>query len=145
MCSVVQSCPTLCDPMDWSPSGCSVHGISQARILEWVTITSSRGSSRRRDQAYVSLHWRVDSLPLNHLGSPTLPLILKIVWIVIFLSKYIISSIKWSTYYAEQKILMTFNQSQLRVSDFCETYLHLAYAGINMDFHCLNYGHLEVL
>ena len=35
-----QSCPTLCDPMDSSPSGSSVHGILQARILEWVAISS---------------------------------------------------------------------------------------------------------
>ena len=41
-----QSCPTLCDPTDCSPPGSSFHGISQARILEWVAISSSRGSSR---------------------------------------------------------------------------------------------------
>ena len=40
-----QSCPTLCDPVDCSPSGFSVHGILQARILQWVAMTSSRGSS----------------------------------------------------------------------------------------------------
>ena len=51
---VVQSCPTLRDPMDCSPPGSSVHGISQARILEWVAISSSRGSSQRRDQTHVS-------------------------------------------------------------------------------------------
>ena len=39
---VVQSCLTLCDPRDCSPPDCSVHGISQARILEWVAISSSR-------------------------------------------------------------------------------------------------------
>ena len=36
-----QSCPTLCDPMDYSPSGSSVHGIFQARILDWVAISLS--------------------------------------------------------------------------------------------------------
>ena len=36
---VAQSCPTLCDPMDYSPPGSSVHGISQAEILEWVAIS----------------------------------------------------------------------------------------------------------
>ena len=41
--SVAQSCLTLCDLMDCSPPGCSVHGISQARILEWVAIPFSRG------------------------------------------------------------------------------------------------------
>ena len=46
---VAQSCPTLCDPMDCSPEGSSVHGVLQARILEWVAISFSRGSSRPRD------------------------------------------------------------------------------------------------
>ena len=51
---VVQSCPTLCDPMDYSPLGSSVHGIFQARVLEGVAISFSRGSSRPRDQTQVS-------------------------------------------------------------------------------------------
>ena len=42
---IAQSCPTLCDPLDCSPPGSSVHGILQARILEWVAISFSRGSS----------------------------------------------------------------------------------------------------
>ena len=46
MCSVAQSCLTLYDPVDCSPPGSSVHGILQARILEWVAVSSSRGSSR---------------------------------------------------------------------------------------------------
>ena len=52
--SAVRSCPTLCDPMDCSPPGSSVHGILQARILEWVAIPFSRGSSRPRAQAKIS-------------------------------------------------------------------------------------------
>ena len=51
---VIQSCPTLCDPMDYSPPGSSIHGILQARILEWVAISFSRGSSQPRDQTQVS-------------------------------------------------------------------------------------------
>ena len=43
-----QSCPALCDPVDSGLPGFSLHGISQARILEWVAISSSRGSSRLR-------------------------------------------------------------------------------------------------
>ena len=54
MCLVAQLCPTLCDPMDCSPPGSSVHGILQARILEWVAISFSRGSSSPRDQTQVS-------------------------------------------------------------------------------------------
>ena len=51
---VAQLCLTLWDPMDYSPSGSSVHGILQARILEWVAIPFSRGSSWPRDQTQVS-------------------------------------------------------------------------------------------
>ena len=50
----IQSCLTLCDPMDRSPSGSSVHEILQARILEWVAVLSSRGSSWSRDPTLVS-------------------------------------------------------------------------------------------
>ena len=53
-CLVTISCPTLCNPMDCSLPGSSVHGISQARILEWVAIPFSRGSSWPRDQTHVS-------------------------------------------------------------------------------------------
>ena len=51
---VTQSCLTLCDPMDYTPPGSSVHGILQARILEWIAIPFSRGSSWHRDQTRVS-------------------------------------------------------------------------------------------
>ena len=51
---VSQLCPTLCDPMDYSLPGFSVHGILQASILEWVAIPFSRGSSRPRGQTQVS-------------------------------------------------------------------------------------------
>ena len=53
-CSVAQSCPILCNPMDYSPPGFSVHGIFQARVLEWIAISYSRGSSRPRDRTHVS-------------------------------------------------------------------------------------------
>ena len=45
-----QSCPTVCDHMDCSLPGSSVRGIFQVRVLEWVTISFSRGSSRPRDR-----------------------------------------------------------------------------------------------
>ena len=53
-CLVAQSCPILCNPMDCSPPGSTVHVVSQARIPEWVTITSSRGSSQPRDRTPIS-------------------------------------------------------------------------------------------
>ena len=52
--SVSRSCPALCDPMHCHPTRSSVHEISQARILEWVAISFSRGSSQPRDQTIVS-------------------------------------------------------------------------------------------
>ena len=51
---VAQSCPTLCDLMDCSLPGSSVQGIFQARVLEWITISFSRGSSQARDQTSIS-------------------------------------------------------------------------------------------
>ena len=50
----LQSCPTLCNPIDCSLPGSSVHGILQARILEWVAMPSSRGSSQPRDRTHIS-------------------------------------------------------------------------------------------
>ena len=50
---VTQSCPTLCDPMDCSLPGSSLHGILQARVLEWVAISFSGGSSGHRDRTQV--------------------------------------------------------------------------------------------
>ena len=52
--SVTHPCPALCNPMDYSPPGSSVHGLFQARIPEWVTISSSRGPSGTRDQVHDS-------------------------------------------------------------------------------------------
>ena len=55
MCVLVtQSCPTLCDPMDCSLPGFSVHGILQARILEWIALPFSRGTSQPRDRTLVA-------------------------------------------------------------------------------------------
>ena len=52
-CLHAQLCPTLCDPVDCSPPGSYVHAISQATILEWVAIFSSRGSFQPWDQSYI--------------------------------------------------------------------------------------------
>ena len=84
-CQVVSD---SCDPMDWSPPGSFVHGISQARILEWVALLFSRGIfSTQRLNPHL-LHWRQspalqeDSWPLSHQGSPiTLLLIVYSSWL----------------------------------------------------------------
>ena len=71
VCVVVgQSCLTLCNPMDCSPPGSSVHGISQARILEWVAIPFSKGSSWPRDSNLDLPHCRQILYHLSHQGSP---------------------------------------------------------------------------
>ena len=67
---VAQSCPILFDPMDCSqPVGSSVHGILQARILEWEAISFSQGSSQPKDQTCL-LHCRQILYCLSHQGSP---------------------------------------------------------------------------
>ena len=67
---VTQSCLTLCDPMDWSLLGSSVHGILQARILEWVAIPFSRGSSPPRDWTQVFCVAGRFFNCIRHQGSP---------------------------------------------------------------------------
>ena len=59
---------TLCDPMDYSPPGFTVHGILQARILEWFVTPSSRASPLPKDGTHVFLcllQWQAESLPLT--------------------------------------------------------------------------------
>jgi len=69
---LLQSCPTLYDPVDGSPPGFPIPGILQARTLEWVAISSCRGSSHSRDETEspAALALQVDSLSLSHQGSP---------------------------------------------------------------------------
>ena len=62
-----QSCLTLYNPMDWSQPGSSLHGVLQARTLEWVAISSSRGSSPPRDQTCISC---ICGWALYHLDHP---------------------------------------------------------------------------
>ena len=67
---VAQLCPILCNPMDCSPPGSSVHGTLQARILKWVAIPFSRGSSQLKDQAQVSCIAGKILYHLSHQGRP---------------------------------------------------------------------------
>ena len=70
-CLITQSCPTVCDPLDCSPQGSSVHGILQARILEWVAIFLLQGiflTQGSNPHLLCLLHWQAGSLPLSYLG-----------------------------------------------------------------------------
>ena len=71
VCSADQSYLTLCDPAYYNPSGSSVHGIFQARILEWAPFPpSEKLSDWGSNLNFLSLlHWQVDSVPLSHLRS----------------------------------------------------------------------------
>ena len=62
LCLVTSLCPILCGTTDYILPASSEHGVFQARLLEWVAIPYSRGSSQSRDQ--LSSHWQADSLPL---------------------------------------------------------------------------------
>ena len=69
----LQSCPSLCDHMDCSPPGSSIHGVLQARILEWVAMPSSRSSwpsDWTTPCLLYLLHWQGSSLPLGPPGKP---------------------------------------------------------------------------
>ena len=75
-CVVTQLCLTLCDPMDCSPTGSSVHGILQSRILEWVAIPFSRGIFLTWGSNMGLLHWRWILYCLSQQGSPTSPFVI---------------------------------------------------------------------
>ena len=78
----LQSCLTLCNPMDCSLPGSSVRGIFQAGVLEWVAIPFSRGIFPTQGLNPNLQHWRADSLPLSHQGS-SLYLIIKFVFLIV--------------------------------------------------------------
>ena len=68
---VAPSCPTLCDPMDYSLPGSSIHGIFQARVLEWVAISFSRGSAWPSNRTWVSA-LQADALLSESPGKPNI-------------------------------------------------------------------------
>ena len=68
---IAKSFLTLCNPMDCSSLGFSVHGMSQARLLDLVAISSPREYSQTQGLNLCLLHWQLDSLLLRYLGSPT--------------------------------------------------------------------------
>ena len=74
----LQLCLTRSNCIDCSPPGSSVHGIFQARILEWVAISYFKGYSRPRDQTHISWIGRQIFLPLSHQGNPSHTYILRV-------------------------------------------------------------------
>ena len=114
----LQLCLTLCDHMDHSPTRSSVHGILQARILEWVTMPSSRGSSWPRDWTRVSFVFCIGRWVLYHscqLGSP---------WkIYLFWNRRILKVI--SPWYDKQKfgpVFSSIKERSMRIQGKMETF-----------------------
>ena len=69
-CLITKLYLAFCKPMYYNLPGSSVHGISKARVLEWVAISFSRGIFLTQGLNLHLLHWQADSLPLSHQGSP---------------------------------------------------------------------------
>ena len=101
---LLQSCPTLCDPMNCKPAGSSVHGVLQARILELVTMPSSRGSSLPKDQTHVSnvSCTGKQTGPLSP-ASPGNPNSWNSLWLLICLIDYLRSIITISYFFSKCK------------------------------------------
>ena len=86
--SVTKCFPTLCNPMDCSLPASSVRGISQARTLEWLPFPPPEVPTQGLNSSLLCvLHWQVDSLPLSHLGSPLMFLLL----LLLLLSRSVMS------------------------------------------------------
>ena len=90
----LQSCPTLCHPMDCSPSDSSVHGILQARILEWAGIPFS-GDLPDSGIKHRSPALQADSLPLSYQGSPKVPAKYKFVLLFIYTYRGIFTTLEY--------------------------------------------------
>ena len=113
---LLQSCLTLCDAMDCSPPGSSVHGISQARIMESVAISFSRGSSRPRDKTQVSCIagrfftiWATWSLPLVRWRCSK--------WTTVWQTHVLLASWPWQRLVCLLQLLMLFSLVE-RISDW---------------------------
>ena len=99
-CMSAQSCPTLCDPVDYSPPGSSVCRISQARVLEWVAISYSRGSSLGIEPVSLAFLVLVGKFFTTELpGKPR-----------VFIYVDIISSWIWLEYFDSTRVLNLFLQ-----------------------------------
>ena len=113
------SCLTLCNPVGSSPPGSSVHGILQARILEWVAISSSRGSSWPRDQTHASCVSCIGRQILYHWATWESPAILNRVYLKLLFNLYFLSlklSSHWVTSLADNF-----------ATDIIRSYLLIAY------------------
>ena len=109
-CSVIKLHLTLFDLMDCSSSGFSVYGIFQARILGWVAISFSRGSSQTQRLNLCLLHWQADPLLLSHHSYLVIGLHFQMYLHFIFQSSQIVHiCMPHNIYWSEWNILRTLN------------------------------------
>ena len=118
----------MCAAMDslwtqglYSPPGSSVHGILQARILEWVAISYSKGTFLTQGSNPCLLHWQADSLPLSHLGSPLL-ILFTYKWTCSNIFKIRVKSAQkymyWSSSFSNDQYFASLDTSNFSYSDF---------------------------
>ena len=111
---VAQSCPTLCDVMDCSPPGSSVRGILQARVLESVAISFSRGSSQLRNQTWVSC--TAGRFTVKPWGKPLLQ---SIKWDNYNLPPELVVRMKWEMCVGARHMLCVFAHTALPDPHYC--------------------------
>ena len=111
-CSTAQSCPTLCNPMDCSPPGFSIHEILQARIVQWAAISSSRRSLKPRDQTWISC------ISCIYLGSPRSSL--DLCWVFYWVIQLLWAALGGQFQPLKDKYLLVLVEIQFQFSEFLE-------------------------
>ena len=132
--SVAQSCPTLCNPIECSPPGSSVCGISQA-ILEWVAISFSKGSSWPRNWSCISClaSWY---FYLSHLGSPSL-----VLWVHVCSVISVMFSSLWSYGLQPARLLCPWDSSGKNTGVGCHALLQGIFPTRGLNLHLLHLLH----
>ena len=120
---VAQSCPTLCNPMDYAV----VYGILQARILDWVAFPFSRGSSQPRDRTQVYLHFRWILYQLSHKASPSHGRPVNNIWFLFLFFYPHLSFIQFSIYQycLPKKKCLTYTTVKILVWHWTYTEVHI--------------------
>ena len=115
VCVCAQLCPTLCDLLDCRFSGSSVHGIFQAKILEWVTTSSSRRSSQPRDWTHVSCISFIGRQILYHWATWEVPSF------IYYSNRHLTTLVTWPFFFFEGELNNTHNTCQFNGKKICQT------------------------
>ena len=129
-CLVAQLCLTLCNPVDYSPPGFSVHGILQVRILEWIAISFSRGSSWLREWTLVCRFFITEPPPVSSNGT--------ILHTQVPIQKW---GHPWSLLPLIYSLIL-YVQSVLSCP-FCWTHVPWIYPPLVISLHCIEASHMQ--